>query len=1507
MEGIYKVITVPVALKGSGNYLLWSRLVKTAIGRLGLWSHITDEAPKPVAKVGEGGEGDGDQVAAAEKKWIQEDLMVLSVLQGSLEVHLLDAYSYCETPKHLWETLLKTFGNTTNLSRVFELKRAINNLAQEEEEFSKHLGKYRSLWSELETLRPSTIDQETLMERREQDQVFGLMLTLNPAFGDVIKHILRSPNLPSMEEVCAQLQKEEGTLGLFGGKGDVALSNKAEAIQANKAAYRGEERKFSGNCDHCKKPGHKRSQCWILHPHLKPAKFTKEREGRAHLSAETSEAGTSGAGSLDHAGESGGRAVAPHHQGVGKNMEHEVIRKSDIDALIKALKESGNTLRNTLGYSYAAHVLPRTCHKLLENLDTMRIESDSYRTFTTDRMPRNEFTLLDLISKLKLVSETPRNHIAQGIKPLIIDSGASHHMISDDSLIKNIEPAHGHVMIANGDRIRIRGVGDLKLFNKDSKALYMPEFTSNLLSVKRCTNDLQCNVIFSPNDVKFQDIESSKLIGQGVTKGDLYLLEDISRISSSSCLLSSVLSRGALWHSRLGHPHVRALSLMLPGVMFKNNDCEACILGKHCKTVFKRSTTIYDKCFDLIHSDVWTAPCLSRDNYKYFVTFIDEKSKYTWITLIKTKDRVLDAFKNFQSYVSNQYNAKIKIFRSDNGGEYTGNAFKNHLAQHGILHRTSCPYTPQQNGVAERKNRHLMEVARSMMFQMSVPKRFWSDAVITACYLINRIPTRILEDKAPFEVLNNNKSVLDHLRVFGCISYVLVPGEIRNKLEAKSIKAMMIGYSTTQKGYKCFVPETRRVLVSRDVKFFEEKSYYEDKDWKELEDLSQPSDRATSLRQILEGLGIGMSQESNEDQSPEVQEAEEPSHLDHEGGNGTEEVDESQGFAHHPDQSGVEPSSEERNELPEQGEVETTEVEAPEQTQTEVPLRRSTRLKRDASNWVNTRVYYNAQAVEHPSQAVCSFAYYPKEHCAFMMSLDESSIPRSYEEAMQYEDWKESVSDEANAMIKNDTWFESELPKGKKAVTSKWIFTIKYLPDGTIDRKKTRLVARGYTQTYGEDYIDTFAPVAKLHTIRIVLSLAVNLEWELWQMDVKNAFLQGELEDEVYMYPPPGLEHLVQPGNVLRLKKAIYGLKQSPRAWYNKLSTTLNGRGFKKSELDHTLFTLTTPSGIICLLVYVDDIIITGSDKAGIKATKEFLKSVFEIKDLGEMKYFLGIELCRSKEGLFISQRKYTLDLLKDAGIQGDKTAKMPLEDGYKIPREGEIEDSKAFHDPKLYRKLVGKLIYLTITRPDICFAVNQVSQHMQVPKEHHWRMVERLLLYLNGTSSLGVWMGCNKSTEVVGYCDADWAGDRADRRSTTGYCTFIGGNLVTWKSKKHKVVSCSSAEAEYRAMLKLTNELVWIKGILKHLEIEQATPMTMHCDNQAAIHIATNSVFHERTKHIEVDCHKVRQMIVLGVILPCYTRSEDQLADVFTKAARQKTMESIHTRLGLIDLSPRS
>ncbi|KAF8085590.1 hypothetical protein N665_0661s0001 [Sinapis alba] len=235
--------------------------------------------------------------------------------------------------------------------------------------------KFRALWFELEMLRPNTIDQKTLMERRQKDQVFGLLLTLNPAFNDVIKHILRSFKLPSLEEVCAQIQKEEGSLGLFGGKGDLSIANKAETIQANKAMYRtedrkyGDDRRFGGNCDHCKMPGHKRSQCWILHPHLKPPKFMKEREARAHLS-EASEAGLSGAGSNLRCGESEGKALPSQHIAL-KSMENEVIRKSDIEALINALKDSGNPLGNVLGYSYAAYRVPRTIDRLLDSTSSL--------------------------------------------------------------------------------------------------------------------------------------------------------------------------------------------------------------------------------------------------------------------------------------------------------------------------------------------------------------------------------------------------------------------------------------------------------------------------------------------------------------------------------------------------------------------------------------------------------------------------------------------------------------------------------------------------------------------------------------------------------------------------------------------------------------------------------------------------------------------------------------------------------------------------------------------------------------------------------------------------------------------------------------------------------------------------------------------------------------------------------------------------------------------------------
>ncbi|KAG7641364.1 Ribonuclease H-like superfamily [Arabidopsis suecica] len=1282
----FKVTTTTKGDTERGNYLTWSRTTKTVLCGRGLWSHvISSQAPKEAKE--EGDEEGTEVLSPEEEKWFQEDQAVLALLQNSLETSILEGYSYCETAKELWDTLKNVYGNESNLTRVFEVKKAINELSQEDLEFTKHFGKFRSLWSELESLRPGTLDPKVLHERREQDKVFGLLLTLNPGYNDLIKHLLRSEKLPSLDEVCSKIQKEQGSTGLFGGKSELITANKGEVV-VNKGVYKNEDRKML-TCDHCKKKGHTKDKCWLLHPHLKPAKF---KDSRAHISQEAHE-------EQSQSGSSKGETSTI--------SSGDYVRKSDLEALIKSivsLKESGITF----------------------------------------------------------FSQKPSSLI-------VIDSGASHHMISNSNLLNNIEPALGHVIIANGDKVPIEGIGNLRLFNKDSKAFFMPKFTSNLLSVKRTTKDLNCYAIFGPNDVYFQDIETGKVIGEGDSKGELYVLEDVSP-NSSSCFSSKShlgISFNVLWHARLGHPHTRALKLMLPNMSFDHTSCEACILGKHCKSVFPKSLTIYEKCFDLVHSDVWTSPCVSRDNNKYFVTFIDEKSKYTWITLLPSKDRVFEAFTNFETYVTNQFNAKIKVFRTDNGGEYTSQKFRDHLAKQGIIHQTSCPYTPQQNGVAERKNRHLMEVARSMMFHTSVSKRFWGDAVLTACYLINRTPTKVLNDLSPFEVLNNTKPSINHLRVFGCVCFVLVPGEQRNKLDAKSTKCMFLGYSTTQKGYKCFDPTKNRTFISRDVKFLEDQEYDNKKDWEDLKDLAHStSDRVATLRFLLDHLG--------NETTPTTENTQETHSPNQEDLNQGSDSNEEESLQHQEDLLNIQEDHESVQET-QHDSSDSSDDEKQEQVLPTPPLRRSTRIRRK-------KEFFNALAVAHPFQATCSLALVPKDHQAFLSKISKHRIPQTYEEAMKIQEWRDAVAEEVNAMKRNHTWDEDELPTGKKT----------------------------------------------------------------------NAFLQGELEDDVYMTPPPGLEDTIQCGKVLRLRKAIYGLKQSPRAWYHKLSRTLKDHSFKKSESDHTLFTLQSPQGIVIVLIYVDDLIITGDNKDG------FMNS---------------------------------------------KPASTPLEDGYKVNRKGEKEDEK-FGDAPLYRKLVGKLIYLTNTRPDICFAVNQVSQHMQVPMVYHWNMVERILRYLKGSSGQGIWMGKNSSTEIVGYCDADYAGDRGDRRSTTGYCTFIGGNLATWKTKKQKVVSCSSAESEYRAMRKLTNELTWLKALLKDLGIEQHTPITMHCDNKAAIYIASNSVFHERTKHIEVDCHKVREKIVEGVTLPCYTRSEDQLADIFTKAASLKVCNFIHGKLGLVDLS---
>ncbi|OMO98638.1 hypothetical protein CCACVL1_04141 [Corchorus capsularis] len=422
--------------------------------------------------------------------------------------------------------------------------------------------------------------------------------------------------------------------------------------------------------------------------------------------------------------------------------------------------------------------------------------------------------------------------------------------------------------------------------------------------------------------------------------------------------------------------------------------------------------------------------------------------------------------------------------------------------------------------------------------------------------------------------------------------------------------------------------------------------------------------------------------------------------------------------------------------------------------------------------------------------------FFSSSYQQFLASVHSSHEQTSFKEASVLPHWQQAMREELAALEKNHTWDLVSLPEAKSY--------------------RMQMASR---------------------------------HWPLFQMDVKNAFLNGDLHEEVYMQPPPG--YSCEAKKVCQLRRALYGLKQAPRAWFEKFNDTMKQIGFLQSANDSALFHLSSKQGTILLLIYVDDMIITGDDSKGIEQLKQHLFDKFEMKDLGFLRYFLGIEVAYSPRGYILSQSKYANDVINRARLTDERTADTPIELNVKL----RPTDGTPLPNPTLYREIVGCLVYLIVTRPDIAYAVHIVSQFVSAPRSVHWSAMVRILRYLQGTLFQGLFFSSSSKLELCGFSDADWAGDANDRRSTTGFCIFLGDSLISWKSKKQNVVSRSSTEAEYRAMAQTSAEIVWLQRLLQDMGVHISKPVAMFCDNKSATQIAHNSVFHERTKHIEEDC----------------------------------------------------
>lgn len=1025
----------------------------------------------------------------------------------------------------------------------------------------------------------------------------------------------------------------------------------------------------------------------------------------------------------------------------------------------------------------------------------------------------------------------------------LTDSGASRHVSFRREWFDEFKPREGDtVVLGNGRECAVVGEGTIRVekfvggkwsTGRIEGVLYVPSLKKNLFSVGMCT-EKGYDVQFSANKVTIRLKNEEKAVGvrQNNATYRMFFRVILPRVSGE---VNAAIVDLKVWHERLGHVGSKALTDMVKnnlvtGVQIKNADkffCEPCQLGKAHVLPFKNKRESRNtKPGEFVHTDVsGKIQVDSIGRSSYYVTFIDDASSFCYVYFIQQKDEVVEKFALYEKIVANKFGTAIKVVRSDNGGEYKNAKLEEYLGKRGIIMENTAPYTPQQNGKAERANRTIIECVRAMLTAKGLPKNLWAEAVSTAVYILNRTTHSSRKDvKTPYEIWTGNKPDLSHVRIFGSVAYKHVPKQLRRKLDDKSKKMVLVGYQGNSANYRLYDPLTQKVSVSRDVVFDEKLSEVSNSE-------SDSKQRALVLPKFTPVLG-----RVNENRDDEVIEI-----LDEEEEFGDAEDAENAAVPH--------PREEQRNER-------------------QNPAAEQRQLR-------------DRQTLRTPRR--------------FDIDFVEYETPQTFREATQGPDkkkWISAIKNELHAHDKNKTWTVVEREKGMKLIDSKWVF--KQIQDKTEGgpRYKARLCARGFLQQPGLDYKETFAPVVRYDSLRMFLARVTQMDYELIQFDVCTAFLYGELEEEILMKIPEGLvveeegnrEESESESSVCRLNKSLYGLKQAPRCWNQKFNAFLKKFNLVQSEADQCIYTGQVEGCEVFLALFVDDGLVASKSSSVLEKMIVRMKGEFEIT-LGDASKFVGVQIERNRDNktMFIHQSEYVNRILSKFRMAEAKPLSVPA-DPHTIlgPAEPDCEKQNV-----PYREAVGSLLFLSIvSRPDIAFAVNSVSKFLNNHDPSHWRSVKRIFSYLIGTKDLGImYRSDGDGANLTGFCDADYAGDLETRRSTTGYAFSFANGLVTWSSQRQKLVTLSTTEAEYVAAAAAAREIVWLRKLLRDLGVDCEQGTVLHVDNQSAIRLTKNPVMHQRTKHIDVRHHFIREKIESKEISVVFVPTDTQKADLFTKA----------------------
>ncbi|KAK1417324.1 hypothetical protein QVD17_26451 [Tagetes erecta] len=1051
-----------------------------------------------------------------------------------------------------------------------------------------------------------------------------------------------------------------------------------------------------------------------------------------------------------------------------------------------------------------------------------------------------------------------------------MDTGASQHITSDPGKITTpcLFPTCP-IFVGNGQRLPVKGSGNgfINLPNRTyqlNNIIHSPQIIKDLLSVRKFTIDNLVSVEFDPFGFSLKDLTDGHLLSRHNSEGDLYPFT-----KPAFSLLSSTTPLP--WHDRLGHPGANVLDYLSRYCITscqKNCGsfvCSSCQLSNSKRLPFHESVSFTLQPFDIIHCDLWTSPVPSNSGYKYYMILVDNFTSYVWIYPLKYKSETFTTFTKFHKLIQTQFNKNIKTFQCDLGGEFNNNDFKKFANQQGLIFRFSCPQTSPQNGRSERMIRRINDIIRALLFHAHIPPTFWVEALHTATYLHNILPTKRLHYQTPAFALYARQPTYDHLRVFGCACYPNMSAIQPHKLSPRSIQCVFLGYPSDFRGYRCYDPLTGKVHLSRHV-IFDEHTFPFHKplsptNYQFLDDCNP------ILHQMFHPPTSNMPSPSvNTTTAPlSSQNPSQPSPTTH---------------TTSPPPSTHQSTSQPPPEPPSSSQPTTpTTQHSPTAPTVQQPTNTHSMTTRSKIGITKPNTRYNLAA-----------------------TTTISPVPTSYLKALTDPNWLQAMNNEYSALQVNNTWDLVPRPAGQPVIRSMWLFRHKFNSDGTLDRYKARLVCNGKSQTMGIDCTDTFSPVVKPVTIRTVLSLAVSKSWPIHQLDVKNAFLNGILHETVYMQQPPGFVDQATPDHVCRLRKSLYGLKQAPRAWYTRFSQFIHTLGFKSSTCDSSLFIYQHGTQLAYLLLYVDDIVITANDSTLLGQLIKKLSSEFAMTDLGSLHHFLGITVTRDPHSLHLAQSQYARDILHRANMSTCKPCHTPVDTSSKLSAtEGDL-----LADGTLYRSLAGALQYLTITRPDIAYAVQQICLFMHAPREPHMAFLKRVLRYVKGTLHIGLRLSSSPSHSLTAYSDADWGGCPDTRRSTSGYCIYLGDNLISWSSKRQQTISRSSAEAEYRGVANAVAEATWIRNLLLELQVPVRQATIVYCDNISAIYLSGNPVQHQRTKHVEMDIHFVREKVQIGHIRVLHVPSSSQYADIFTKGLPRYLFESFRSSLN-VSANPRS